>query len=51
MCLEQTINKSQKSASGIIGNTKKKQFVAQWEIIYHEMLAVVNVQQQMSSKY
>ena len=44
MCLEQTINRSQKSAGGIIGSTKRKQFVAQWEIIHHEMLAVVNLQ-------
>jgi len=49
--LEQTINRSQKCASAIIGNAKKKQFVSQWEIIYHEMLAVVNVQPQISSKY
>ena len=48
MCSEQTINRSQKSASKIIRNTKKKHFVAQWEIIYHEMLAVVNVQRQIS---
>ena len=44
MCLEQTINRSQKSTGGIIGSTKRKQFVAQWEIIHHEMLAVVNLQ-------
>ena len=44
MCLEQTINRSQKSAGGIIGSTKRKQVVAQWEIIHHEMLAVVNLQ-------
>ena len=43
MCLEQTINRSQKSASGIIGSTKQKQFVARWEMIYHEMLSVVNL--------
>lgn len=48
MCLEQTINRSQKSASGIICSTKTKQFVAQWEMIYHEMLAVVNVQREIS---
>ena len=29
MCLEQTINRLQKSAGGIIGSTKRKQFVAQ----------------------
>ena len=34
--LEQTINISQKSSSGIIGCTKQKQFVAEWEITHHE---------------
>ena len=48
MSLEQTINRSQKSASGIIGSTKKKEFDAQWEIMYHEMLAVVSIQRQIS---
>ena len=43
MCLEQTINKSQKSAGGIIGATKLKKFVAEWEIIHHEMLSVTNL--------
>ena len=40
MCFEQTINRSQKSTAGIIGGTGRKQFVDQWEIIYHKMLAV-----------
>ena len=48
MCLEQTINRSQKIASVILGSTKRKQFVAQWEIIHHEMLAVVNLQCEVS---
>ena len=48
MCLEQTINRSQKIAGVIIGSTKRKQFVAQWEIIHHEMLAVVNLQCEVS---
>ena len=43
MALEQTINRSQKSACGIIGNTRKKKFVAMWEIIYHEMLTISNI--------
>ena len=47
-CLEQTINRSQKIAGGIICSTKRKQFVAQWEIIHHEMLAVVNFQSEVS---
>lgn len=38
MALEQTINRSQKSTSGIIGGTKKKDFVAEWEITHHERL-------------
>ena len=37
------INRSQKSASGIIGNTRTKKFLAMWEIIYHEMLAISNL--------
>ena len=48
MCFEQTSNRSQKSAGGIIGNTKRKKFVAQWEMIYHEMMAVLNYQCQLS---
>lgn len=48
MCLEQTINKSQKSASGIIGATQKKKFIAEWELIYHEMLAVTNLTREIS---
>ena len=30
MCLEQTINRSQKRMAGIIGSTRRKQFVAQF---------------------
>lgn len=40
MCLAQMINRSQKSSSGTIRNTRRKHFVADWELIYHEMLAV-----------
>ncbi len=47
MCLEQTINRSQKSSSGIIGSSRKKRFVAEWEIIYHEMLAVSNLHREI----
>ena len=48
MALEQTINKSQKSVSGIIGNSRKKSYVAKWEILYHEMLAVTNLHRRIS---
>ena len=40
---EQTINRSQKSSGGIIGSTRKKDFVAEWEMIYHDMIAVSTV--------
>lgn len=41
--LEQTINRSKKSSSGIIGSTRKKQFVAAWDLVYHEILAITNL--------
>jgi len=40
MCLEQTINRSSKTSGGIIGNTKRKEFVTRWNIIHHELMAV-----------
>ena len=40
MALEQAINRSKKGTSGKIGSTKKKQYVAMWDIIYHDMLAI-----------
>ena len=49
MALEQTINKSQKCSSGIIGNSRKKCYVAKWEILYHEMLAITNLHRKVSS--
>ena len=48
MALEQTINRSQKGASGIIGNTRKKNFVAMWELTYHEILAISNLHRELS---
>jgi len=36
MCLEQAINRSSKSSGGIIGNTRRKEFVARWNVIHHE---------------
>ena len=41
--LEQTINLSSKCSDGIIGHAKQKQYVAQWDLIYHEMMAVKNL--------
>ena len=48
MALEQTIMRSQKSASGIIDNTRQKKFVAMWEIIRNEMLAISNLFRELS---
>ena len=48
MALEQSINRSQKSIPGIIGCTKRKGYVIRWEIIYHEMLAICNLQREVS---
>ena len=41
--LEQTINLSSKCIDGVIGHAKQKQYVAQWDLIYHEMMAVKNL--------
>ena len=38
--LELTINRSSKCSDGVIGDSKQKQYIAQWDLIYHEMLAV-----------
>ena len=48
MCLEQTINRAQKSSSGIIGSTRQKKYVAKWEINYHEMMAVNHLHRAIS---
>ena len=49
MKLEQTIQKSKKSAAGIIGRTRQLSYVAEWELIYHEALAISNVYQNFTS--
>jgi hypothetical protein len=41
--LEQTINLSSKCSDSIIGHCKRKQFVAQWDLIFHEMMGVNNL--------
>lgn len=43
MELEQTVNRSQKSSSGIVGRTKQKQFVAEWELTHLERLTISNL--------
>lgn len=42
MALEQTINRSQKSQGGIIGQTKRKDYVVEWQLIYHDILEIRN---------
>ena len=42
MKLEQTINRSQKSAGGILGQRKADSYVCEWELVYHEILAISN---------
>ena len=41
--LEQTINLSSKCSDGVIGHAKRKQYVAQWDLIYDKMMAVKNL--------
>ena len=41
--LEQTINLSSKCSDGVIGHVKQKQYIVQWDIIYHETMSVENV--------
>ena len=40
MELEQTVNPSQKGSDGIVGQTKA---VSEWELVYHEILAIINL--------
>ena len=41
--LEQTINLLSKCSDGVIGHAKQKQYVAQWDLIYHEIMGVKNL--------
>ena len=47
--LEQSINLSSKCSDGVIGHAKQKQYIAQWDLIYHEMMAVKNLHRQYSN--
>ena len=42
MKLEQTIQWSQKSSKGIIGQTHQVNYVSKWEVVYREILAISN---------
>ena len=41
--LEQTINLSSKCSDGVIGHAIQKQYVAQWDLIHHEMMTMKNL--------
>ena len=41
--LEQTIRRSKKSTSGIIGQSRQTSYVTEWELVYHEILAISNI--------
>ena len=47
MKLEQTTQRSKKSVRGIVGQTRQIAYVSQWEIVYHEFLAISNSFQQL----
>ena len=49
MKLEQTIQRSKKCAAGIIGQTRQFSYVTEWELIYHEVLAISNVYENITS--
>ena len=49
MKLEQTIQRSKKSAAGIIGQTPQLSYVTERELIFHEVLAISDVYQNMTS--
>ncbi|KAG8176012.1 hypothetical protein JTE90_007009 [Oedothorax gibbosus] len=40
--LEQTIQRSQKSSNGIIGQTRQQMYVTEYELVYHEVLGISN---------
>ena len=40
MKLEQTIQRSKKGSGVVIGQTKQEAFVTEWELAYHEVLAI-----------
>jgi hypothetical protein len=49
MRLEQTIQRAQKSSSGIIGQTRRSDYVAKWQLIYHEVLQISNTFRELTS--
>ena len=42
MKLEQTIQRSQMSIGGIIGQTKQSGYITKWKIVYHKIFSISN---------
>ena len=42
MKLKETIQRSRKGAGGVIRQTKSEKFVSEWDLVYHETIAIVN---------
>ena len=40
MGLEQAINRAQKSCEGIVGQTRRKDYITEWQLCYHEDIAI-----------
>lgn len=49
MKLEQTIQRSQKSSKGIIGQTRRSEYVTEWQLIYHEVLNITNTFRELTN--
>ena len=49
--LEQTINLSSKCSNGVIGHAKQKQYIAQWDIVYHELMSMKNVHREYAGVF
>ena len=47
--LEQTVNLSPKHSDAVIGHAKQKTFVAQWDLIHHEMQGVMLLHRQYTN--
>ena len=47
--LEQTINLSSKFSDSVIGQAKQKQYIVQWDLNYHEMMALKNLRCEYAS--
>ena len=49
MKLEQTIQRSIKSESGIIGQTCQLNYSTEWELVYHKVETIINLYHNLTS--